>query len=502
MLASRISPPGGRIPSGMSWGRFTAVVAAFALIAAACSGYPEEQAVGGGFGAAEEATEAVEAGDAAEGAGGKGSRGARGGGGDAGASGSGGSGTIAGSGSTDGTIGAGGGSGGGSGGGGPRWPSAGLFSPQEERIGITDDEIHICMHAAFVFGEIFDNRPEDEDIYWDMVNAEQGGIYGRKVRVSFTDDQYTPNGAIEAASQCKSRNPFFTMGGVGFDQTPAVREWAERNRMLYFYSVATEKGAGGKRYSFTAAPSVEQLGRILARWVMKRYASKRVAIVYRDSPNWDGGRQAFKSELKQRGKGVVADIKVQSNQSIFTEEIDALQDARAQVVFFHENALKWIEMIKQARQQGYTPKWLGEVGFNLVTDSLGRDTLDPPAEVVWVTPSYDPTNPDLPWAKEIDRMERAYARYHPNNKRPNDVDWMFWLAFKGVHRMLADCGRSCTRNTLAGMLESGYQGIAPPLCPADYSRGHMAGYLANMFRAVPRGSGAVWQNVATCRASF
>ncbi|MGH2651398.1 MAG: hypothetical protein ACRDHK_09335, partial [Actinomycetota bacterium] len=93
-------------------------------------------------------------------------------------------------------------------------------------------------------------------------------------------------------------------------------------------------------------------------------------------------------------------------------------------------------------------------------------------------------------------------KYHPGDKEPNDVDWMFWLALKGVHQMLLDCGPACTRNTLAGMLESGYRGIAPPLCPADFSFGHLGGFEANIMEAVPRGSGSVWENVATCKAGF
>lgn len=383
------------------------------------------------------------------------------------------------------------------------WPSAGLYSAEEDRIGITDELIRLCMHAAFSLGEVFDNRPQDEDIYWKAVNAEQGGIYGRKVDIRFTDDNYTPTDGVVAAEECKSVDPFFLLGGIGFDVTPAVRDWAEKNRMLYFHSFATERGAQGLRYSFSGVPSVERLGGLLAQWAARHYRNRKIGIVYRISDNWVGGRDAFKAELARHGLKVVADIGVDASQSIYTQEIQALRAAGAEVVYLHENALKWVEMIKQARSQNYKPVWMAAIGFNLITNLLKRDATDPPVESIWVTPAYEIDNPDLPWADEIERMKTAYRKYHPNNKQPNDVDWMFWLTFKSVHKMLLDCGPDCSRNTLAGMLLSDYVGEVYPLCQTNFGLGQVGGYLTNMWRAknAPGGESA-WQQIETCKPGY
>ena len=40
---------------------------------------------------------------------------------------------------------------------------------------------------------------------------------------------------MQAAQKCKDLNPFLLIGGIGFDQIPAVRQWAEQNKMLYIY---------------------------------------------------------------------------------------------------------------------------------------------------------------------------------------------------------------------------------------------------------------------------
>ena len=61
-----------------------------------------------------------------------------------------------------------------------------------------------------------------------MIMQGNGSLdYGtRKVNMTFTDDQYTPQGGVQAAQQCQQSNPFLMAAGVGFDTVPAVRQWA------------------------------------------------------------------------------------------------------------------------------------------------------------------------------------------------------------------------------------------------------------------------------------
>src|SRR5207244_11208234 len=93
-----------------------------------------------------------------------------------------------------------------------------LFSPSENTIGITKDEIHLCTHAALIFADAFDTKVQDLNVFWDWVN-DHGGVYGRKVTMSYKDDAYQSSQAVQAANQCKAENPFFMLGGTRFDQT-------------------------------------------------------------------------------------------------------------------------------------------------------------------------------------------------------------------------------------------------------------------------------------------
>lgn len=401
-------------------------------------------------------------------------------------------------------------------------PSANLFTAEENRVGITDEKLTLCMHAAFVLGDVFNNEQEDEDVYWRMVNA-NGGIAGREVEIHFEDDAYSPDQAVEAANACKERDSFLILSGVGFDQIPRVRQWAENNRQLYLHSMATEEGAQGKQFSFAVAPTLQMVGKQIAQFVLKEHPNKKYAAVSRNSPNWDGALKAFEDELKARGSELVYKQKVDSGQdyNIVISELSSACPEDECLVFANENVLNFSKLYQQANNppHNYRPLWFN-YGFQLTNDTIGESTAnDPPVEAWYPTPAYDPTNStDQPWWPEIQRMKEAYAEYCTGecDKDPeelNDVDWQFWLAFKSLHRFLEDCmgnDGDCTRNRMVGLMLNGYKTTVDPLCEADFSRGgvtlpdsnHFGAHAANIYRAVKYPDGSVWDQIRTCRESF
>lgn len=385
------------------------------------------------------------------------------------------------------------------------YKAANLFAPNRDRIGITASELTLCTHAALVLGPAFQDSEKDFQVYWQWLN-DNGGIYGRKVRHIFTDDQYTPSGGVQAAQQCYSRNPqpFLMMSGVGFDTVPAVRQWAEQNKELYLASFATEKGLSNLKYSFHFPPSVEHFGKVAGRYVKARYPGGSVGVVWRNSPNWQGGRDAYRREVQSRG-AKVTDLPVSQNQGNYTNEILALKAANATTVLAWINVLEFGQLEKQAAQQNYYPRWV-VAGFNLVTDTVGSDingSKGPPAIGLWVTPEYHNGDTKSPWSPEQEKMRAAYRKYDPNHTI-TDTDWQVWLLFKQVTQLFLDCGRDCTRNKVAGMLLSGYKAKVYPLCNVDFARGRgkIGSFAFNVWKAVPRGDANGWQQIESCKENF
>jgi ABC-type branched-subunit amino acid transport system substrate-binding protein len=439
--------------------------------------------------------------------GGKGETGAGKGAGGTGASGGGQTSGTTGSGSNGGSGGSGGGGGAGGGGGGDgkkgggsgggyqgipssKLPNVTLFNEQENRVGFTDNQITLCTHAALVLADAFDTKIPDLNVFWDWVN-DNGGIYGRRVVMSYEDDAYAPDTAVQAATRCKAKNPFMLLGGIGFDQIPAVRNWAEQNRMFYLHHIARLDLS--KQFSFSFQPSVEQVGAMAAQWIIQAHRNEKIGVVWRQSANWQPGYQTFKDTLASAGVNLVADLPVQQNQAAYSAQIVQLQQSGAETVFVWENALASTELTKQSVSQGYKPTWL-MFPFNTQTDTLGEDSLHPPFEGIATWPAYSPNLDEGPYANELKEFEAALKKYG-DAPRGNDILWMTWLGWKQVYQWLLDCGPDCTRNKMVALLIANTQKPVIPTCGLDFSKnGHVGGYQGSVFEAFKRPGKATYED--------
>jgi len=382
-------------------------------------------------------------------------------------------------------------------------PVANLFSPSEDNIGIDSKYINICAHAALIFGQELHLSAQDLAVFWQNLN-EHGpywiknagftGIYGKKVADTYFDDQYKPGPAVQAAQNCADQGPpkgqdgvqsdtpstFFLEGGIGFDQIPAVRVWAEQHHVLYYHHMATSQGDQGLRYSFSYLPTVEDLGVFLGQYVEDHLHGHKFGIIYRNSTNWEGGSNAFAQYLQDHGDKILASDPVNNNQGNYQKEISDMQTAGVDVLMSWENALATPTMIKQAQSQGYTPHWL-TAGFNIVPMTVGANGNPPTMTGFGAWPAYachDYSGGFAAYADDIKEFEREYATYDNgtyqnlcgNNAQGADLLFGNWVVDKQIAQWLIDCGPDCTRNKAAGMLLTGYKANVPPNCPEDWSR--------------------------------
>ena len=385
-------------------------------------------------------------------------------------------------------------------------PATRLFTDKEDTIGLTKDSITLCAHAALTYGAAFNTGVDDLKVYFDAINAEQGGIHGRKVTITYENDNYDPQTAVQAATTCKAKNPFMLLGGIGFDQIPAVRNWAENERMLYVHHTATVKGAEGKQFSFTPLPTTEKMGEIFGELVAARYAGKKIGIIKRNSPNWEPGVEAFKAIAEKHGVKIVAERAVQASKGNYIEDILAMSNAGADMVWAWENALATTEIIKQAKAQRYSPTWLA-FPFNLTSQTLGDDALSPKMIGIAMFTAYshnDLGGPFAPYADDMREFQRQYARYRPSadlDGVAGDLLFLNWTAMKALHQQLLECGPDCTRNRLVDVMINYKKRPTSSACEIDHTRGNnrQGGYFVNVMETYRAPDGNVnWRNTDTC----
>lgn len=401
-------------------------------------------------------------------------------------------------------------------------PVANLFTTAEDRIGLTDTggllgkgTITLCGHGAISLGAAFSTSADDLDVYWRWRNA-NGGVHGRQIITSWEDDAYDPTLAGQAASRCKDKNPFMLLGGIGFDQIPSVRNFAEDNHMFYLHHIA--RSDLSRKYSFGPLPTVEKTGTFAGQWVRKNYPNAKVGIIFRNSEFWIPGKEAFKAAFGKPAQ-IVAEKAVSKNQGSYHNELLELKQKGATFVFAWENALAQTAMIQEANDPplsiGWKPDWI-VFPFNLITDTVKELALNPTIHGIAVWPAYSPGDyggPFAEYADEIKRFEAAYRQYDvaAANAGLTDIHWMVWLAWRSIDYTYLQCGRECTRNKVLGlMLSKPYQlDVTKPSCPVDFTRnGHEGGYWANIFEAYRKGTDSNgeaivgWRGTETCKDSF
>ena len=203
-----------------------------------------------------------------------------------------------------------------------------------------------------------------------------------------------------------------------------------------------------------------------------------------------------------------------------------MQTKGAQVVFIWENALAADSIIQQAGNQNYTPKWL-MYPFNLTLYTLNQSSSNA-AEIQGMQglvpwPAYTSsaarckgggsgiTRNDADYSQyktEIQEFEAEYAKLDPNANMCGDGgDLLFasWEAWKQVADLLVQCGPSCDRNKIAGLMLGGYRSRVGANCPVEFSGGdHHHGGVGgeDVYVTKPENGGPGWVNTGYCEATI
>jgi ABC-type branched-subunit amino acid transport system substrate-binding protein len=275
--------------------------------------------------------------------------------------------------------------------------------------------------------------------------------------------------------------------------------------VLYLHHTATIKGTKGQRYSFTQLPTVERTGQAFAQLAALKYKDKKIGIIERDSANWEPGADAFRAHAKKVGLNVVAQKKVAINQGNYTSEILAMKNAGAEVVFGWENALVSTQLIKQAKAQNYSPRWL-LFPFNLTSQTLAEDAISPPLDGVAMYPGYsrgDYGGGFAAYADDIKEFERQYAKYKPDADLEGvagDLLFLNWVAQKALAAQLLECGKDCTRNRFIDVLKGYDKRPSSSSCRIDFTTGdgYRGAQELNFLETYRRGDKVNWRTTRMC----
>ncbi len=336
-------------------------------------------------------------------------------------------------GGTDGGGAAGGGTAGATGGtgvaGGASDAGASLEITGSNRTGVSADAINLAVHApatgaAPLPTESFERA---NDLYWLWLTQVQGQkVLGRsQVRVAFKDDKYTPNTAIQACRELAS-SAFMLVGGGGTDQIQACAQYANQAKVPYLSAGVTEVGIDDLDYYFASSMSYPAQTELLAQYVKKNFAGRKVGAIVTNTPNFDDAASAWDAAVKQQGIDYYKTLRhPKGNDSWITTFASEMRGAGVQVLFILSAPTDYIRFAQQSGTQGFRPQYVGvgiSKGLNAV---LGPGCPDVNGGIF-----FSPF-PGLDWARQ--NIPEFFATGQRFGKPTDDIALALWGLASAQH---------------------------------------------------------------------
>jgi len=242
------------------------------------------------------------------------------------------------------------------------------------------------------------------EIAVDEINA-KGGVLGRKLQLVIRDDQSKPDvGVREARELIVKEKADFLMGVIHSGVALGISEVAKEYKKIYLNTIAktaalTEEK--GHRYVFRSASNTVIEGRAAAI-LMANQPFKRYAVI---GPDYEYGHRLvddFLSYFKtlKPGVQVVAEAWPKFGERDFTSHVNALLQAKPEMVYSSLWGGDAIAFIKQAKPYGFFTKteYMNIAAADLdVLVPLGAET----PEGIWGSSNYAVYYPDTPANREF-----------------------------------------------------------------------------------------------------
>ncbi|MGN9843145.1 ABC transporter substrate-binding protein [Nonomuraea sp. H19] len=206
----------------------------------------------------------------------------------------------------------------------------------QQTTGITDKSIKLggiypLSGPASAYGDI----PKGIKAYFDYVNAEKGGIGGRKVEFVVRDDGYQPPKAVEEARRLVEQEQVFALfQTLGTPSTTATWDYVNQRKVpQLFVATGASKWGTDTAHPWTIGwqPNYVSEARVYAQYLKQEKPEAKVAVLYQ---NDDFGKDLF-GGFKRAIEGTKITIVAEQSYEVTDPSIDPqmrnLAESKAEV---------------------------------------------------------------------------------------------------------------------------------------------------------------------------
>jgi ABC-type branched-subunit amino acid transport system substrate-binding protein len=320
--------------------------------------------------------------------------------------------------------------------------------------------------------------------FFDYVN-DNGGIYGRKIRLVIKDDRYSPQVTKAKTQELILKDKVFaTIGSLGTGTHKTVISDLNRRGIPDLFPNTGFSGFNDpKRYktTFTFLPSYQVEAKILGQYIKENYAGKKIGIITQAD---DFGRDALAGF-----KTVGVTFAAQANYASGTQsgghvtQLAAMDSAGVDVIVFFGVSSATAAALGTAIRTGLRAKteW---IVTSVGSDATTLKTLGVPVALLngVVSTSFAPaiTDDSDPWIKFFSGVNDKYNTYRDKSFDNNVLIGMSQAYI--FTQALAAAGKNPTRKGLIAAMEKQGKTFNPgALVPMNYSATNHAGPLGYWF---------------------
>ena len=345
---------------------------------------------------------------------------------------------------------------------------------QAAEVGVSSSEIKLGMTVPMT-GQAslgYNKIPGAAKAYFDYLN-ENGGVYGRKIKLIVEDDKYVPTEAVAKTNKLILKDKvmalFAPLGTANNRAVASAVNPAKRGVPVLFLNTGFSGFADLKKYPthYMVLPSYVMEAKIMGEYIKANFADKKIGLLYQDD---DFGVDAL-AGFKTAGINFAVKVPYASGSqgaAAAAGWITKFKAAEADVVILFAVSSATSAMLGVAAQLRYAPQWmLGSVGGDAVTIK-GTGV---PAGVLYNAIGFSPVPATTDMKDEyVKFFSDIYAKAVPGSAFDLNVLLGMNSAFMTAQALKA-AGPNPTRKSLMAAIDSkGATFANAALVPAGFSK--------------------------------
>ena len=323
---------------------------------------------------------------------------------------------------------------------------------------------------------------------WAKHVNDQGGVYGRKIKIVMKDDGYNPVRALANVNEMKD-SVFALVGLLGTAVLNANKDnvadaklptiWPYGNPQVY-----AKQPREKNRTVFMVYPDYGDEGEFLLQQAAKLTGAKKVAIFYQNDDYGKGGLEGVKRGVGKLAGSVTLAGEVSyevADRELSTHALK-IRESGADAVILYSTVTHSVGIIKEMAKVGYRPKIfaafpLGDV--NLMFRLLGE---------LWEGAYYDVTGA-VPGEPEADRILNILLKQEPKLKGREGLALSGAVAMMATVEGMQRAGKNLTRDGFIDAMDS-FKGWIPEKLTAPITWGPNRHHGLNPIRMMQAGKAA------------